>query len=285
MEDKNVLAELYEIVKQNKREDYCNIIEKKVSYPYLYHLSSIRENLVDWIPMTGNEKILERNAECGALTGKLLEKASEVTSVTENAKSRDIIAARCGTQYKDKLHLYTEEQPEWRDSHRTYDIILIVGNFYRYCRELSSYKALLSEGGKLILADANRIGLKYMAGCQEEYRGGYFTGVEGYMKDEEQLLYQQGCTGRCYTRKEYEQILADAGFSQMEFYYPYPDYKFPSSIYSDQYLPKKGELCDNRRNFDKDRYQLFDERLVFDTMLAEGLFGEFSNSFLIEAGV
>lgn len=285
MEDRNVLAELYEIVKQNKKEDYCNIIEEKASYPYLYHLSSIRENLVDWIPMAGNEKILERNAECGALTGKLLEKASEVTSVTENTKSRDIIAARYGGQPMDKLHLYTGEQSGWKDAHQVYDIILIVGNFYRYCSELSLYRTLLSEGGKLIAADANRIGLKYMAGCQEEYQGGYFTGVEGYVQDEEHALYRQECRGRCYTRKEYEQILTGAGFSQMEFYYPYPDFKFPSSIYSDKYLPQKGELCDNRRNFDKDRYQLFDERLVFDTMLAEGLFAEFSNSFLIVAGL
>lgn len=30
------------------------------------------------------------------------------------------------------------------------------------------------------MADANRIGLKYLAGCQEEYCGGYFTGIDGY---------------------------------------------------------------------------------------------------------
>lgn len=36
-----------------------------------------------------------------------------------------------------------------------------------------------------------------------------------------------------------------AGMEVEEVYYPYPDYKFPMEIYSDAYLPKKGELNDN----------------------------------------
>ena len=135
------------------------------------------------------------------------------------------------------------------------------------------------------MADANRLGLKYFAGCQEEYRGGYFAGLENYDKDPERFTEDdRHGEARVYTRKEYEQILKEAGFSGIYSYYPYPDHKFPSCIYSDEYLPGRGELSDNRRNFDRDRLQLFDEKKVFDTVLAEGLFGELANSFLIEAG-
>ena len=45
----------------------------------------------------------------------------------------------------------------------------------------------LSDNGKLYVADANRLGLKYFAGCQEEYRGGYFSGLENYDKDPERF--------------------------------------------------------------------------------------------------
>ena len=48
-------------------------------------------------------------------------------------------------------------------------------------------------------------------------------------------------------------------------------------------LPQAGELMDNRRNFDRDRLKLFDERAVYDTLLAEGVFETFANSYLIEA--
>ena len=47
MEDAEVLKELYETIKQNSKADYAGIIEQRASYPYLYHLSQIRENLVE----------------------------------------------------------------------------------------------------------------------------------------------------------------------------------------------------------------------------------------------
>jgi len=52
-------------------------------------------------------------------------------------------------------------------------------------------------------------------------------------------------------------------------------------IFSDSYLPQRGELNRNWQCFDADRVQMFDEARVFDTLLDEGLFGEFANSFLV----
>lgn len=272
MEDLQILRELYETVKQYKKEDYPRIIAEKASYFYLYHLSEVRTNLVDWIPMTKEMRILERNAECGALTGKLLEKAEEVVCLTENELCADIIRER----YRDageRLKVFCEDTP----IALKFDVILVAGNAYRFWEELKHLRKLLKTDGRLFLADANRLGLKYLAGCQEEYRGGYFTGVEGYGEED------GNAPGRCYTKKEYCSLLKEAGFDKMEFYYPYPDHKFPSCIYSDVWLPGKGELTENRRNFERDRIQLFDEGKVYDTLLEEGIFETFSNSFLIEA--
>ena len=66
-----------------------------------------------------------------------------------------------------------------------------------------------------------------------------------------------------------------------KFFYPYPDYKLPSVIYSDDYLPKVGELNNNKNNFDADRIITFDESKVFDTVIREGEFSNYSNSFLL----
>lgn len=272
MEDLQVLKELYETVKKYKKEDYPRIITKKASYPCLYHLSEVRTNLVDWIPMTKEMRVLERNAECGALTGKLLEKAGEVICLTENELSAEIIRERY-RDAGDRLKVFCEDTPIAIN----FDVIFVVGSVYRFREELKNLRKLLKTDGRLFLADANRLGLKYLAGCQEEYRGGYFTGVEGYGEEEKDN------PGRCYTKQEYCSLLKEAGFDKMEFYYPYPDHKFPSCIYTDIRLPEKGELTENRRNFDRDRIRLFDEGKVYDTLLAEGIFETFSNSFLIEA--
>ena len=135
-------------------------------------------------------------------------------------------------------------------------------------------KRHLKPGGSIVMADGNRLGLKYLAGCQEDHYGGYFNGIHDYA----------GCEGyRTFTRKEYQKIFTEAGLPELQFYYPYPDYKFPSVIYSDEYLPKEGELNDNRRNIDRDRYMFFNELSAYNTLIAEGLFQEFSNSFLLIA--
>lgn len=276
MEDAQFLTELYELVKQNKSGDFADVIQKKASYPYLYHLSTIRQNLVDWLPITKEMRVLERNAECGALTGKLLEKAGEVICLTENELSAEIIRER----YRDageRLKVFCEDTPVAI----RFDVILVAGNVYRFREELKNLRTLLKENGRLILADANRLGLKYFAGCQEEYRGGYFTGLRNYDMGDG----QDGTDGgRCYSRAEYAKMLREAGFEKLTFYYPYPDHKFPSAVYSDEWLPHRGELTENRRNFDRDRIACFDEREVYDALLEEGVFSTFSNSFLIEAG-
>lgn len=267
MEDTQFFAELYDDIKLNTSESFQALIEDKASYPYLYHLSEIRENLIDWLPITMGMKVLEYHAECGALTGRLLSLSGDVTAVTQSSKQAKIIQQRnAGTK-----GLVVLLEDEAKEKLLSYDIILIAGNVYQAVNLLPLLREHLRPEGMLIIADANRIGLKYLAGCGDEYADGFFSCIEG------------DSLAHCYTKKEYARILKEAGFKDLEFYYPYPDYKFPSCIYSDERLPQKGELSDNRRNFDKDRYQLFDERRAFDTMIAEGLFGELSNSFLIAA--
>ncbi len=323
METEAIRADLYEIITKYKKEEYPRLIEQRASYPYLYHLSAIRENLISWLPVTKEMRVLERNAEYGALTGRLLQMAGQVVSVTEEEAGAELIRARC-QEAGERLTVLTERAWVKRrdaavrppapgrgsrtgDTENGFDRILIVGHTSGYMWELKELCAMLRPGGTLVLSDANRLGLKYLAGCQEEYRGGYFTGVEGYPSDSVSAGGKSGSTDdgksaagrygavqregsadsagmpRCYTRIEYIRLLSEAGFTDMRFYYPYPDHKFPSVIYSDDWLPKRGELKEQRRNFDRDRLLLLDEGRVYDTLMDEGLFGEFSNSFLIEA--
>lgn len=80
---------------------------------------------------------------------------------------------------------------------------------------------------------------------------------------------------------ELEEIAQRVGCNNYEFYYPYPDYKFPLVIYSDYYLPKIGDLKYNMRNFDRERMILFDETKAFDTIINDGLFPLYTNSYLM----
>ena len=271
MADAEVLKELYETIKQNSKADYAGIIEQRASYPYLYHLSQIRENLVSFLPFDKDMRVLECNPECGALTGKLLAMTGGVTVLAESELQEKILRERfMEPQEREKLDIRRLLPEHWR-----FDAILIAGHFYRWEKQLPALRELLAPGGKFYVADANRIGLKYLAGCQEEYCGGYFTGIDGYPD-----AAAVGRSGRSYSRAEYTGLLQAAGLT---FYYPYPDHKFPSVIYSDEWLPQKGELAEGRSNYDRDRVACFNERVMFDSLLEEGVFQTFSNSFLIEA--
>ena len=148
-----------------------------------------------------------------------------------------------------------------------------IGKDNPYPEYLEKINRLLKPGGKILIAIENRLGLKYFAGCREDHVGREFVGIEGYPGID---------FVETFSKPELEQILQENGFSKFKFYYPYPDYKFPAVIYSDEYLPKPGELRKNQRNFDADRITLFDEGKAFDGILKSGLFPVFSNSFLIE---
>ena len=131
---------------------------------------------------------------------------------------------------------------------------------------------MLSDKGRLVIAIENRLGLKYFAGCTEDHSGKLFDGLEGY---------RNGGHAETFSKKELQDMIKESGFAKPKFYYPYPDYKLPLSIYSDNYLPKVGELSNNLNNFDRQRLQVFDEAKVFDSVIEAGLFGELCNSFLI----
>ena len=275
---------LLEIVKSKSAEEYDRVIEEQKNWPVLYHLSSLRENIVDWIPMDKSCKVLEVGSGCGAITGALARKAGEVTCVELSKKRSTINAWRHRECDNITIHVgnFREIEPELPAD---YDYICLIGVFEYgqsyiggdrpYEEYLTRLMAHLAPGGRLVIAIENKYGLKYFAGCREDHLGTYFSGIENYAA---------GGDVRTFGRGGLEKIFADCGAGEYHFYYPYPDYKFMTALYSDAYLPGKGELFNNIRNFDRDRMLLFDEKNAFDGLTEEGLFPVFSNSYLAVVG-
>lgn len=274
---------LLEIAKNYKEEELNQVIADKKSWPVLYHFSHVRQNILDWIPMKKTDKVLEIGSGCGAITGALARKAGSVTCI-ELSKMRSTINAYRNRDYDNVKILVGNFQDIEKNMEETFDYITLIGVFEYsegyigtkepYVEMLRRIAAHLAPGGKLVIAIENRLGLKYWAGCTEDHVPKYFEGLEGYPDT-------KGV--RTFSRTELEQVISKAGDFHTTFYYPYPDYKFPLTIYSDSFLPQKGELKDNFCNFDRTRMQLFSEPRVYDTLIDSRLFPEFSNSFLVLA--
>ena len=265
-------------------EEFNRVISERESWPILYHFSHIRENILSWLPFTGDEKVLEIGSGCGAVTGALCEKAKEVTCIELSMKRSKINAYRHRDQDNLKILVGNFQEIE-KNLTEKYDYITLIGVFEYgesyiqsedpYVDFLKIISRHLKPDGKIILAIENKLGLKYWAGCTEDHFGTLFEGIQGYPNT-------KGV--KTFSKKEFNAILQNAGNLKADWYYPYPDYKFPMSIHSDRHLPASGELNMKDYNFDRLRLGLFQESQVYNTLLSNDLYPQFSNSFLLVIG-
>lgn len=276
--------ELLAVVRDRGEEEYPDVIRERHSWELLYHLSDLRENIVEWLPLDKSMKVLEVGAGCGAITGSLARRAGSVTCVELSKKRSTINALRHRECDNITIHVgnFSDIEPELSND---YDYVCLIGVFEYAQSYMNSdtpfvdfyhiIKKHVKPGGRVVIAIENKMGLKYWAGCREDHLGTFFSGLEDY---------PEGGVVRTFTKGGLERILQECGEREYRFYYPYPDYKFMTMVYSDGYLPRVGELSNNLRNFDRDRMLLFDEKNVFDMLIREGLFPLYSNSYLVVTG-
>lgn len=274
--DGSVEEEILDIV--NSGKDINSLPDKK--YAVLYHLSDIRENILNWYPFDEEASVLEIGAGCGAITGALCRRANKVVSV-ELSKRRATINYN---RHKDaeNLEIFVGNLNDMSFDEQ-FDYAVVNGvleyaesftesenPYVDFIKQISKH---IKERGKIIIAIENRFGLKYFAGAPEDHTNGYFHGINGY----------EGISGvRTFSKKELEQLLVDSGLPHYEFYYPYPDYKFPNEIFTEESLRSCGYGRDYF-NLNGERYILFDESKVAGDLVKEGVMEVFSNSFLVVA--
>ena len=126
--DGAVEDELLDIVKNLSVMEYARVIEERRNWPILYHLSPLRENIVDWIPMEKGHKVLEVGSGCGAITGLLSRKADSVTCV-ELSKKRSLINAYRHSECDNvTIHVgnFKDIEPELP---KDFDYIFLIGVF------------------------------------------------------------------------------------------------------------------------------------------------------------
>ncbi len=275
---------LLEIAKNKEKKDYASAIDEAVNWPVLYHFSKQRENIVSWLPITKADKVLEVGSGCGAITGALAKMAGQVTSIDLSKKRSQVNAYRHEECENVTIHVgnFLDVEPGLDTD---YDYICLIGVFEYgqsymggdkpFHKFLNILKKHVKDGGRIVIAIENKHGLKYFAGCKEDHLGTYFSGIESY---------PQGGYVRTFSRNGLENIFNECGVSEYHFYYPYPDYKFPTTIFSDKRLPLPGELSNNIRNFDRERLLLFNEKNAFDGIIEDGLFPVFSNSYMAILG-
>lgn len=256
-----------------------------------YHLAAGRANHIRVLDLPQDIAVLELGAGCGAVSRHLGENHREVHCVEGSLRRAAIARARC--RGLDNVKLYCADFLKLELEPR-YDLVLLNGVLEyapvfwggdpagAVAALLRLAKSALADGGVLVVAIENKIGLKYWCGASEDHTGGLFDGIHGYPNPG---------TAVTYSKAELAALLAAAGFARQAFYSCFPDYKFASSILAaGEDAPRTGVYLHNWIGYPAEcpglsRDYTAHEGLAAKTLSDAGLIHEFANSFLVVASV
>lgn len=280
-----VIDETFEKDKFMTFLDACNadsqkILEKHLGWDTIYHFSRERANIIAWLNLDKDDKVLEIGAECGAITVELAREVRSIDAVERNSAKIEVLERRCALLgLGENVKVISGDYISYIDStEKKYDVILVT-NIDGLGYEKTAITLLieklnhkLTSDGKLIIAYDNRLGLKYLAGAK------YLSKKSLFENADKKTASPQ------FTKKSFDKLLSSLKINEYTYYYPYPDYRFMSSLYSEERLPRVGELVDNSKALDGDRHVFFDEKEAYDSLISDDQFEEFANSYIVIIG-
>ena len=215
-----------------KAED-CSVLSQELAgyikdWPSQYHLTSKRSNLLR--PFGKNfkgKRVLEIGCGCGAITRFIAEAGAEVIAIEGSKRRASITRKRCkDLEDVTVINCSSDKIPDIGE----FDYVLLIGVLeYAQCflgaegqlSLLSFCKKRLNSDGSLFVAIENQLGMKYLAGAKEDHLGIPMVGINNAYHD-------NGV--RTFGRIELIQMMQNAGFSNVEEFLPFPDYKLPTLV-------------------------------------------------------
>ena len=243
------------------------------------YLSRLKTNIVEAMDLSLDLIVLELGSECGVVTNALAKKTKAVDSV-ETDYSKCVVSS-CVNNANDNVNIYAEDPYVWlslnEDKEECYDVITMIGGFSMFPEDkgydkgeiIRKLKRMLKPGGKIYFAVDNKYGMKYFSGQRQKNINKYFEGL---------TIGNDKCMKRSYSVREINELFEDM---DIFYYYPYPDYTFTTAVYSDEWLPKTGELDIRKTNYGESTMLLFDEVSAFENAIRDGEFKTFANSYMV----
>jgi len=211
----------------------CSVLSQELAgyikdWPSQYHLTSKRSNLLR--PFAGNfkgKRILEIGCGCGAITRFIAETGADIVAVEGSKRRASITRNRCkNLENVTVINSSSEKIPDIGE----FDYVLLIGVLeYAQCflgsdgqsSLLSFCKKRLKEDGSLFIAIENQLGMKYLSGAKEDHLGIPMVGINN-------AYHANGV--RTFGRVELIQMMKNVGFSNVEEFLPFPDYKLPTLL-------------------------------------------------------
>jgi SAM-dependent methyltransferase len=259
-------------------------------WPASYYLSTKRSSLLRGFSWDQDSDVLEVGAGCGTISRFLGETFRSVLAVEGEPHRARLARLRTRDQPNVQVLNAPYEDISFK---KQFDLVFCVGvleyastffgvenaplNMVRGMREI------LGDDGVLVLAIENQLGLKYFAGSAEDHTALPFDGIEGYARSSKRRI-------ETFSRVRLSKMLELAGFQTLDFFFPFPDYKFPRSVISERAAnhdsPAMAGLIAHEGASDyllPPSPQLFNQSLAWREALGAGLVPDLANSFLVMA--
>lgn len=211
----------------------CSVLSQELAgyikdWPSQYHLTSKRSNLLRPFGKSfKGKRVLEIGCGCGAITRFIAEAGAEVIAIEGSKRRASITRNRCkDLSNVSVINCSSEKIPDIGD----FDYVLLIGVLeYAQCflgnegqlSLLSFCKKRLKYDGSLFVAIENQLGMKYLSGAKEDHLGIPMVGINN-------AYHANGV--RTFGRVELIQMMKNVGFSNVEEFLPFPDYKLPTLV-------------------------------------------------------
>jgi len=278
----DVEDKIIRLIAENSPEDYVSAIYDNFDWSTYYHLTHIRQNILNWYPFDPDSEILEIGCGLGAVTNMLCSRCSHVTAVELSRRRAVAALLRCREQSNLDIivgNLNDISFPGQFDYITLIGVLEYQGSYTNgsnpYMDFLKKVKTLLKPEGRLLIAIENQYGLKYWCGAREDHTGIPFEGLNQYALSPKKV--------RTFSKASLEELIRNSGWKHTFFYYPMPDYKLPTVIYSQDHLPTSENMLNMHPYYTPDAATLIaNERNLYKDLLDNHVFDFFANSFLVE---
>ena len=266
------------------------------SYEELYHLSKIRQNLLDWYEFDGGAKLLEIGAECGALTGLFSKKVAQVVAFDEDEdkcavnrarfSGNDTVTVVSSAEYVDRPDLAASDAKSEDDAKGAKSSGKSDG---KKKDAASKIKSAITKTKKAISKKPEKYDYVTIIG---KFTDEKFDMAVDHLASKGKIIiavdnkfglknWTTAARPNLATKDEIVEKALEKKLKLTSTYYPVPDFTFPLEVYSEYNLPKEGAIRTAAPEFEQDKTLLMDEPTAFSEMIREGRFDEYANSYIL----
>ncbi|WP_308723303.1 adenylyltransferase/cytidyltransferase family protein [Paenibacillus polysaccharolyticus] len=271
-------ADIGAYIHSNPDNNFVDVIRKDQRLEVARYLSDIPNSLFAWYPFESTSNVLVVGGSFGAFLTNICRRTQNTIVVEKDGYRAYFLQKRM----KDIMNLSVIHCDvmdfQKKESEQVFDyIIWAIDESVDRLREKDyeayflAMKSMLSPNGKILAVIPNRFGARFFCGERDAESDLPFEGIT----DNHSGTYR-------FTRSELLHFLDELSFKSVKLYYPFPDYRNPQLIYTDDHPPTE-DISERLKSYiSKNEERVLSERILYRKLAQNNVLTTFSNYFIAE---